>query len=209
MHTFVFADLAGYTALTAAHGDDEAADAAAEFCEAVRQLLPGCDAEEVKAMGDALMLRAPDARQAAVLAERIVSGGGSRHRALGIRVGMHTGTAVRRGDDWFGAAVNIASRVADLACTGEILCSAATREAFGPAVAVKPRGEHHLKNVPEPLLVYELLVDSTDPLPVDPVCRMHVDPTLALDRREHQGTEYLFCSHRCAATFETAPDRYV
>ena len=119
-HTFVFADLAGYTALTAAHGDDEAADAAEAFFAAVRELLPDHHAEEIKAIGDALMLRAPDAAQAAGLAERIVCGYGTQHRGLGIRVGIHTGTAVRRGDDWFGAAVNIASRVADLATAGEV-----------------------------------------------------------------------------------------
>ena len=37
--SFLFADLAGYTALTEAHGDEHAADAAAEFCAAVRSLL--------------------------------------------------------------------------------------------------------------------------------------------------------------------------
>ena len=56
-HTFVFADLAGYTALTEAHGDEHAADAAAEFCGAVRVLLPEHNTEEVKAIGDARLLR--------------------------------------------------------------------------------------------------------------------------------------------------------
>jgi adenylate cyclase len=136
-HTFVFADLAGYTALTEAHGDEHAADAAAEFCEAVRSLLPEHGAEEVKAIGDAVLLRAGEAAKAAGLAERIVSGYGWRHRGLGVRVGIHTGTAVRRGDDWFGSAVNVASRVADAARAGEVLCTEATREAIGPAAPVR------------------------------------------------------------------------
>src|SRR2546426_63601 len=34
-HTFLFADLAGYTALTEAMGDQDAADLAGEFCDAV------------------------------------------------------------------------------------------------------------------------------------------------------------------------------
>jgi class 3 adenylate cyclase len=37
--TFVFADLAGYTALTEAHGDEHAADVAEGFCRRVRALL--------------------------------------------------------------------------------------------------------------------------------------------------------------------------
>src|SRR6266511_927086 len=111
--TFLFADLAGYTALTEAMGDESAADAAAEFCEYVRGLLAAHGAEEVKAIGDAVLLRVPDAASAARLAERIVCDYGARHRALGVAVGMHTGTAVQRGDDWFGSAVNVAARVAD------------------------------------------------------------------------------------------------
>ena len=61
LHTFLFADLAGFTALTEAHGDEHAADLVAEFCSRVRALLPEHDAEEVKAIGDALMLRTGDA----------------------------------------------------------------------------------------------------------------------------------------------------
>jgi adenylate cyclase len=154
-HTFVFADLAGYTALTEAHGDDHAADEAAEFCEAVRGLLPDHGAEEVKAIGDAVLLRASDPAQAAGLAERIVCGYGARHRGLGVRVGLHTGTAVRRGDDWFGSAVNVASRVADAARAGEVLCTEATRDAIGPAAPVRDRGQWTFKNLANPVTVYE------------------------------------------------------
>jgi class 3 adenylate cyclase len=38
--TFLFADLAGFTALTEAHGDEEAAELASDFFDQVRQLLP-------------------------------------------------------------------------------------------------------------------------------------------------------------------------
>ena len=38
-HTFLFADLVGYTAFTAAMGDDRAADMALEFHERVRALV--------------------------------------------------------------------------------------------------------------------------------------------------------------------------
>jgi adenylate cyclase len=207
-HTFVFADLAGYTALTEAHGDDHAADEAAEFCEAVRGLLPDHGAEEVKAIGDAVLLRASDAAQAAGLAERIVCGYGARHRGLGVRVGLHTGTAVRRGDDWFGSAVNVASRVADAARAGEVLCTEATRAAIGPAVPVRDRGPWTFKNLAKPVTVYELVLARGPELPTDPVCRMAIDPERAAERRLHGGVEYLFCSPRCAATFDESPETY-
>jgi len=210
-HTFVFADLAGYTALTEAHGDEEAADAAADFRDAVRALLAEHDAEEVKTMGDALLVRVPDAAKAAGLAERIVCEYGTRHRALAVRVGMHTGTAVLRGGDWFGSAVNIASRVADVARAGEILCTEATREAIGPAVPVRERGRQAFKNVVDPVGVYEFVLASRagPNLPLDPVCRMGVDPTRAVERREHGGVEYHFCSQRCSEAFDQNPEVYV
>jgi adenylate cyclase len=203
-HTFVFADLAGYTALTEAHGDEEAADAAADFCEFIRTLLGGHDAEEVKTIGDAMLIRVPDAAQAAGLAERIVCEHGTKHRALAVRVGMHTGTAVQRGDDWFGAAVNLASRVADAAGAGQVICTHATREAIGPAVPLREKGEATFKNVSGPVTLYEFVLRgrSGPALPVDPVCRMAVDPGRAVDRRERDGVTFYFCSERCVAEFD-------
>jgi class 3 adenylate cyclase len=209
--TFLFADLAGYTALTEAHGDEHAADAAAEFCEAVRRLLPEHDAEEVKAIGDALLMRASEAARAAGLAERIVCGYGSRHRGLGVRVGIHTGTAVRRGKDWFGSAVNVASRVADVAQAGEVLCTEATRAEIGPAVRVRGRGRRKFKNLAKPVILYELVLmeQGRAELPIDPVCRMTIDPARAAARRVREGVEYLFCSDHCARAFDDDPAGYV
>ncbi len=199
-HTFVFADLAGYTALTEAHGDEEAADAAADFCGFVRTLLGGHGAEEVKTIGDAMLIRVPDASQAAGLAERIVCEHGTKHRALAVRVGMHTGPAVQRGGDWFGAAVNLASRVADVAGAGEVICTDATREEIGPAVPLRDRGPATFKNVSEPVCLYEFVLAgrASPALPVDPVCHMAVDPEHAAERRTHDGVTHYFCSERCA-----------
>ncbi len=163
--TFVFADLAGYTALTEAHGDERAAEIAAAFCDELRALLGDYDAEEVKAVGDALIVRVSDAGQALALAARIAGDFGARDRALGVRVGMHTGTAVRRGDDWFGSAVNVASRIADLAHAGEVIVSAATRDAAASSALpgqLRSRGRRSLKHVPELVEVFALVPEGVD-----------------------------------------------
>ncbi len=213
--TFVFADLAGYTALTEAHGDERAADVAAAFCDELRALLGEYGAEEIKAVGDELIVRVPDAGQALALAARIVGDFGARDRALGVRVGMHTGTAVRRGEDWFGSAVNVASRIADLAHAGEVIVSAATRDAAasrGPAGQLQPRGQRTLKHVPEPMEVFALHtgeVAGPRELPVDPVCRMTVDPVASEQTIVWRGVEYHFCSAACADAFHRAPTRYI
>ncbi len=212
--TFVFADLAGYTALTAAHGDEHAADTAAAFVSEVRQLLADYEAEAIKSIGDALLIRAQDADQAVHLAARIMEDLGGRDRSLGIRIGMHTGTAVRRGDDWFGVGVNIAARIADLAESGEILMSDETRHAARRAVRpdqLQSLGRRELKHVHEPVEIHVLhpAGDSGRQLPIDPVCHMALEPTRCEARRVHRGVEYRFCSTTCAAAFDRSADRYV
>ena len=79
MQTFVFADLSGFTALTEAHGDEQAADLVGGFCVAVRQLLAAHQAQEVKTIGDALMLRSADAAAAIPLGLCIVHDVGAQH----------------------------------------------------------------------------------------------------------------------------------
>ncbi len=212
--TFVFADLAGYTALTAAHGDEHAADTAAAFVSEARQLLVDYEAEAIKSIGDALLMRAQDAEQAVHLAARIMEDLGSRDRSLGIRIGMHTGTAVQRGDDWFGAGVNIAARIADLAESGEILMSEETQQAARRAVRpdqLQRLGRRDLKHVHEPveIHVFHPAGDSGRQLPIDPVCHMALEPASCEERRVHRGVEYRFCSTTCAAAFDRAADSYV
>ena len=86
--TFLFADLAGFSALTEAHGDEDAADLVGDFCNCVRELLGGYDAEEVKTIGDAIMLRCSDQAQAVELGVRIVEEVGGRPGFPVVRVGM-------------------------------------------------------------------------------------------------------------------------
>lgn len=45
-------------------------------------------------------------------------------------------------------------------------------------------------------------------LPIDPVCRMAVDPVLAASHTVYRGVEYHFCSEGCAEAFRDAPQRY-
>src|SRR5687768_11082253 len=69
--TFMFADIAGFTALTEAHGDEEAAELVADFCAAVQAELPSSGGTHVKTIGDAIMLTVPHPPAAVLLAMRI------------------------------------------------------------------------------------------------------------------------------------------
>ena len=214
-HTFVFADLSGYSAATEAHGDERAADMAAAFYARVRALLAGCEGQEVKQLGDALMLRLDDAATAVRLAMRLAAESGRAHGELGVRIGLHTGPAVERFGDWFGGSVNLAARVAARALAGEVLLTEATRDAAVEVLAdrsVQDRGAQRFKNIGAPVRLFAIHVDvdrAEGGLPLDPVCRMAVDPSRAGELVVHRGIEYWFCSERCRSTFEARPAQYV
>lgn len=212
-HTFLFADLAGFTALTEAHGDEHAADLAEAFADCVRGLLAKTRAEEVKTIGDAVMIRTDEARTAVALAVGIVEEVPRRGEFPGVRVGMHTGSAVEREGDWFGATVNVAARVAGAAGGGEVLLTQATRERAGspPGIQFERHGETRLRNVSEPVVLYSAVRQgsSRGRLSVDPVCRMVVAEGHAAGRLRFRDAEYVFCSLECAHAFSGDPERYL
>ncbi|HET7419634.1 MAG TPA: ATPase, T2SS/T4P/T4SS family [Candidatus Dormibacteraeota bacterium] len=72
-------------------------------------------------------------------------------RKLRIRIGLNTGEVVEEGGDIFGAAVNVAARVAGKAKGGEILVSEIVRQLVGPVAEMKFefRGRYKLKGFPD------------------------------------------------------------
>jgi class 3 adenylate cyclase len=124
--TFLFADLVGYTALTEAMGDTAAADLARDFRRTMCTLSRDHGARQVKSMGDGVMIWIGDAGAAVSLAAQALERVGNRPDLLPVRIGVHTGPAVRRGGDWYGSAVNVAARLADQARPNEALISEAT-----------------------------------------------------------------------------------
>jgi adenylate cyclase len=152
-HTFLFMDLVGYTALADAEGDDRAVEVALRLQQGVRDLLPGYPAEQVKALGDGIMLRCEDPAAAVGLGLRIVEELDDDPGCPPVRVGIHTGPAVARDGDWYGRTVNVAARLCSVAPGGEVLVSEATREAAGRMRRIDfgERRLHWLRNVTEPI----------------------------------------------------------
>jgi adenylate cyclase len=212
--TFLFADIAGFTALTEAHGDEQAAELVADFSRAVTAELPPGRGAHVKTMGDALMLRLDDPAEAIRLGLRIAGGLMDAHGAPPVRVGLHHGPAIERGGDYFGATVNLAARVSAIAGSGEVLVSGATA-ALVPeldGVYFESRGRHELRNVREPIELFAAIPigkEARGRLPVDPVCRMAVDPDRAAGRLMYDGAGYFFCSLQCAGEFARRPEAFV
>jgi adenylate cyclase len=212
--TFLFADIAGFTALTETHGDEQAAIVVERFCDAVTRELPAFGAMHVKTIGDALMLRIPDPAQAVLLGLRIALDVMRGHRAPAVRVGLHHGPAIERDRDYFGAAVNLAARVSAAATGGEVLLTGHTAALAGNVEGVRyeSRGCPPLRNVREPVeLIAAVRQGHTREhrLTIDPVCRMAVDPGSAAGRLVIDDTVYFFCSLACAGEFARQPNAFV
>ena len=205
--TFAFVDMAGFTAITEAQGDEDAADLATMFAEITRAALAPGD-KLIKTIGDAVLITSPDASAGLSLVERLLTEAAAEPRLPTLRAGLHHGDAVARDGDVFGAAVNLAARVAAEAHPAEVLGTAliadAARDLGIPVVEI---GEVALKNVRSMTFLYSiaLMLGATD-TPIDPVCRNHVDRRTAAGRLRYANREFWFCSLTCAAAFASNPE---
>lgn len=210
--TFLFADLAGFTALTEAHGDDDAADLAYAFCGRMKETAPRFSASVIKSIGDAVMFRCSEPRAAVDLAVNVIEEEHSRTDFPGVRIGMNTGAATERAGDWFGAAVNVAARVSALAREGEVVLTDATLQGVGQAEHLEfhKLGLKELKNVSEPVVLYRAVRLGSEVAghQIDPVCRMSVAKDAAAGALSHGGRRYYFCSMECVSRFAAAPHRF-
>ena len=156
--TFLFVDMVGFTAATERLGDEAAADLAREFRRTMCALSCRLDARQIKSMGDGVMIWSRDPVNAVAIASRTVEEVGTRPDLLPVRVGVHTGPAVRRGRDWFGTTVNTAARLAGHAEPNQALISAATHAEIGARAsrALADRRELSLRGVADPIAVWRL-----------------------------------------------------
>jgi len=210
--TFAFVDLAGFTAMTEAHGDAEAVAIVRAFRDRALDVLRPGDVL-VKTIGDAVMLRFPTP-QAAISALRELL---QRELVVGNaillpRAGAHHGPAMLVDGDYYGGAVNLAARVAGQARGGQLLVTTRTALAARDLGAtVTHVGSVQLHNVSESVDLYDVHIgDGTEVVVIDPVCQMRVPVTgasaIGLDwagRRVH------FCGLPCVSQFAANPDRYI
>jgi adenylate cyclase len=140
--TIAFADLAGYTRLTEEAGEEEALDVVERFVQAVAETLPG-DARVIKTIGDAVMIVGTDTSAMVDWAVGFQELQGDARPAP--RIGLHCGLALYRDGDYFGRAVNLASRVGARAAGGEVLVTSDIVETAGAHLEFQPIGEVKLK----------------------------------------------------------------
>jgi adenylate cyclase len=141
-----FADLAGYTRLTEEAGEEEALDVVERFVESVEATLPD-DARVIKTIGDEVMVVGAD--PSALVDWGVGFQALNAGRRPLPRIGIHAGDALYRDGDYYGRAVNLASRVGARAAGGEVLVTRPVVEAAGPHLGFEHIGEVKLKGFRE------------------------------------------------------------
>lgn len=169
--TFLFSDVEGSTRLlTRLRG--RYAEVLGEHQRLLRAEFDEHDGREVHTEGDAFFVafaRASDAIAAAVGAQRSLA---SRRWPEGVevrvRMGVHTGEAEVRLDDYVGFDVHRAARICAAGHGGQVLISSSTRELVADElpgdVAFRDLGEHRLKDLDRAEHLFQLVVGD---LPAD------------------------------------------
>lgn len=203
---FAFVDLAGFTALTEAHGDEVGAAQVARFGELTCGSLVG-GTRLVKSLGDAVMLAGPPAGVLAT-ALAVMRACLSEPEFPVPRSGAHAGPAVRQDDDYLGTAVNTAARIAARAAGGQLQLSASMLPSVHAAgETAVPLGPVALRNLRDPVELHMIELDAGGAL-IDPVCRMRVALESTAGHLKHAGVDWWFCSLPCAAAFAQDPAAY-
>jgi len=152
----LFADIVGSTAMTERIGDAAFRERARQLDERMRAAIRGASGTPVegKLLGDGVLAVFTSARQAIDAALRCAAAGGEF--GLQLHLGIHAGDVIREGDNVFGGAVNIASRISGLSEPDELLVSATVRDLARTSAGVtfEDRGEHTLKGIDEPQRVF-------------------------------------------------------
>lgn len=156
----MFTDIVGFTEFNALRGDGEAIELLALQESIVREELRG-ESRIVKQLGDGLMLWFADCCEAIEaglnLQERFEEESWNSDMPLWVRIGVHYGNQTARGEDLLGHDVNVASRIVDLAGSGEVLVSAPTVEradAVADRVEFERLGPVIMRGIPTPIDLY-------------------------------------------------------
>ena len=154
--TVCFADLVGFTRLGERVGPQDLSSAGRRLTDlAVAVARP--PVRLVKTIGDAAMLVSTEPEPLVEAALALVAGA-ERHRDVmpALRVGIASGQAVPERGDWFGAPVNLASRVTDVARPASVLTTGAVRDAVEPAFGWSYAGRRRFKGIADPVALYRV-----------------------------------------------------
>ncbi|MEX0985009.1 MAG: adenylate/guanylate cyclase domain-containing protein [Actinomycetota bacterium] len=158
--TFLFTDIEGSTKLLHELGEQAYAEALAEHRRVLREAFTRYGGVEVDTQGDAFFVAfptAPGAIQAATEAQEALSLGPIR-----VRMGLHTGVPHVGEEGYVGEVVHEGARIAAVGHGGQVLVSNQTLHLTD--VEVTDLGEHRLKDIGEPVAIFQLGTGRFPPL---------------------------------------------
>jgi len=161
----LFTDLVSSTELLQRLGDEAADRVRRAHFRLVREAVTARGGEEVKTMGDGLMVvfsSAIDAIACAVAVQQGVYAHNQREDngiQLGVRAGLESGEPIRNEGDYFGTPVVVAKRLCDGANGGQIIVSEVVRNLVGRRGGYRftDLGPRALKGFSEPTAVCEVV----------------------------------------------------
>jgi len=150
--TIVFTDIVDSTVMLGRLGDRAYLDTVRKHHEVIREAAAGHDGTVVETQGDGSMLAFSSARRAVACASTIQSEivrlFAATSPPLRVRIGIHTGDALKEADHFYGSTVHYAARVASNAMGGEVLVSNLVRELVaGSDVSFRDTREVELKGI--------------------------------------------------------------
>jgi transcriptional regulator GlxA family with amidase domain len=161
----MFTDMVGYSAL-AQRDEGLALELLEEHRALMRPAFLKHQGQEVKTIGDGFLVEFASAVAAVNCAVELQEAlarrnlGALADRLLQVRIGIHLGDVVQRGDDIVGDGVNIAARIEPLADSGGIVI---TQQVFDQVYNKIPEilasiGKVKLKNIQRPVEVYRIIL---------------------------------------------------
>jgi predicted ATPase len=177
--TLVFTDIEGSTRLLQELGDDYA-DALAGHRRLLREAFARHGGIEVDTQGDAFFVafeRADDALAAAEDGQDALGAGPVR-----VRVGIHTGEPALTEDGYVGLDVHRGARICSTAHGGQVVVSENTKTLLGRDVQLRDLGLHRLKDLSEPVRLFQLGTTTFPPLRSLNGTNLPVQPTLLVGR---------------------------
>jgi class 3 adenylate cyclase len=148
--TMLFSDIEASTALNERVGDVRWLELLRTHHAVVREQVQEHGGFEVKEQGDGFMIAFPSARRAVQCAraiQREIDARLAEHPdgPIRLRIGLHTGEAIREEADFYGKNVVLAARIADQAHGGEILASSVVRQLTESAGDVRFENEREVE----------------------------------------------------------------
>ena len=161
--TIMFTDVEGSTSLLSTRGFTESHEIMKAYEQIIDEKVGEHAGRRIKGLGDGFMVSFGSTRhgvECALDIQRTIAEYSKLNpeRKIRIRIGINTGEVVEEAGDIFGAAVNVAARVAGKAKGGEILVSDVVRALVGPVAEIKfeYRGHYKLKGFPDRWRLHEV-----------------------------------------------------